>query len=34
VPPGRAAESLARERIAREGKGYWRPEDSVPWRGA
>jgi valine dehydrogenase (NAD+) len=25
VPPGRAAESLARERIAREGKGYWRP---------
>jgi len=32
VPPGRAAESLARERIAREGKDYWRPEDSTPWR--
>jgi glutamate dehydrogenase/leucine dehydrogenase len=32
VPPGRAAESLARERIARDGKGYWRPEDSVSWR--
>jgi valine dehydrogenase (NAD+) len=32
VPPGRAAETLARERIALEGKGYWRPEDSIPWR--
>jgi len=32
VPPGRAAETLARERIAREGKGYWRPEHSTPWR--
>ena len=25
---------FARERIAREGKGYWRPEDSTPWRRA
>jgi valine dehydrogenase (NAD+) len=32
VPPGRAAESLARERITREGTGPWRPEDSTPWR--
>jgi len=32
VPPGRAAESLARERITREGTGHWRPEDSTPWR--
>jgi glutamate dehydrogenase/leucine dehydrogenase len=32
VPPGRAAEALARERIAREGRGHWRPQDSVPWR--
>jgi glutamate dehydrogenase/leucine dehydrogenase len=32
VPPGRAAEALARERIGREGKGHWRPEDSTPWR--
>src|SRR5262249_46456303 len=32
VPPGRAAESLARERITRDGKGYWRPEDSTLWR--
>jgi glutamate dehydrogenase/leucine dehydrogenase len=32
VPPGRAAEALARERIAREGRGRWHPEDSVPWR--
>jgi glutamate dehydrogenase/leucine dehydrogenase len=32
VPPGRAAETIARERIAREGKGHWRPQDSTPWR--
>jgi glutamate dehydrogenase/leucine dehydrogenase len=32
VPPGHAAEDLARERIARDGKGYWSPQQSVPWR--
>jgi len=31
LPPGHAAEQLARERIAREGRGRWRPGDPAAW---
>ena len=31
VPPGQAAETMARRRIAEEGKGRWRPGDPAVW---
>ena len=31
VPPGQAAETMARRRIAEEGKGRWRPGDPTAW---
>lgn len=33
LPPGAAAVRLARERIAREGRGRWKPGDPAAWTG-
>jgi len=30
-PPGKVADDMARERVAREGKGRWKPGDPTAW---
>ena len=33
IPPGKVADAMARERVASEGKGRWRPGDPTAWTG-